>query len=289
MRLSMKRRSSDAFLVGFLVLLLALAVGRWGFSSPSPAPVDRVDSIQSAQDNRCPPRHPLRAYDDTRLYYLPTHPKAFELPPPDRCFVSQRAAEERGFAPAATPAGARRVYTDYLISTEPVLRRQCDIAARRLGFAVPCPGLVPTPPATAVGREQVVCDRGLFYTNACTYRDTFLLEGRSFVFRATPTATRRVALGHFLVMAAREEHHPLPRDVLAPVRCGPQRPESRHTIAGSRAIVLRCRDERLGGPIMVLRWRRDGVVYEVATRGHRPANETLAVAIARSLELVAPH
>jgi hypothetical protein len=287
---SVRRSKTDVLLVAFVAILVALSLGRWGFGAPSEPsrdpPRPTADST-IAEENRCPPGHPIRGYDDTSLYYLPTHPSTLDLPPPDRCFESQRAASDAGFSPAATPVNTERVHQDYLIPAEPALERQCRIAARRLGFAVPCPRLVPITPIHPAGREEIECDRGFYFTKACTYQTTFLLEGRSFVFRAAPTATRWVGLGHFVVMAARQERHPLPPEVLAPVRCPPQRPHGEHTVAGSPAAVLRCRDERQGGPITVLRWLREGVVYEVGVRGHRPTNDALALAIARHVEFVA--
>jgi hypothetical protein len=284
------RSRADSLLIAFVAILVALSFGRWGFESPSePSPDrERPPADSTAEDKRCPSGHPIRGYDDTFMYYPPTHPSLLELPPPDRCFPSQRAASDSGFSPAATPVTAERVHQDYLIPAEPALRRQCRVAAERLGFRVPCPRLVPITPIHPAGREEVECDRGFLSTKACTYRATFLLEGRSFVFRATPTATRWVRLGHFVVMAARREHHPLPSDILAPVRCPPQRTEGEHMVRGRPSVLLRCRDERQGGPITVLRWLREGVVYEVGVRGHRPTNEALALAIARHVEFVPP-
>lgn len=284
------RSRADSLLIAFVAILVALSFGRWGVGSPSEPSPDRprppVDS--TAEEKRCPPGHPIRGYDDTSLYYSPTHPSLLELPPPDRCFASQRAASDSGFSPAATPLNAERVHQDYLIPVEPALGSQCRVAAERLGFHVPCPRLVPITPIHPAGREEVECDRGFLLTKVCTYHETFLLEGRSFVFRAAPTATRWVGLGHFVVMAARPEQHPLPSDVLAPVRCRSQRPLGERTVAARPAAVLRCRDERQGGPITVLRWLREGIVYEVGVRGHRPTNEALALAIARHVEFVAP-
>jgi hypothetical protein len=276
-------------LIAFVAILVALSLGRWGLGPPSEASSDRTRSTadSTAEDEGCPPGHPIRGYDDNSLYYPPTHPSVMELPPPDRCFASQRAASESGFSPAATPLDAERVHQDYLVPVQRVLERQCRVAAERLGFQVPCPRLVPITATHPAGREVVECDRGFLLTKTCTYHATFLLEGRSFVFRATPTATRW-GLGHFVVMAARRERHPLPHDVLAPVRCPPQRPLGEHTVAGRPAAVMRCRDERQGGPITVLRWLREGVVYEVGVRGHRPTNEALALAIARHVDLVTP-
>src|SRR5918997_732141 len=186
------RSRADSLLIAFVAILVALSFGRWGFESPSePSPDrERPPADSTAEDKRCPSGHPIRGYDDTFMYYPPTHPSLLELPPPDRCFPSQRAASDSGFSPAATPVTAERVHQEYLIPAEPALRRQCRVAAERLGFRVPCPRLVPITPIHPAGREEVECDRGFLSTKACTYRATFLLEGRSFVFRATPTATR---------------------------------------------------------------------------------------------------
>lgn len=284
------RSKADSLLIAFVAILIALSFGRWGFGSPSEPARDRErpPADSTAEDKRCPPGHPIRAYDDTSLYYPPTHPSLLELPPPDRCFASQRAASDSGFSPAATPVNAVRVHQDYLIPAEPALGRRCRDAAGRLGFAVPCPQLVPMTPIHPAGREEVECDRGFLLTKACTYQETFLLEGRSFVFRAAPTATQWVGLGHFVVMAARRERYPLPPNVLAPVRCPAQDTRGEQMVQGRSAVLLRCRDERQGGPITVLRWLRNGIVYEVGVRGHRPTNEALALAIARHVEFVAP-
>src|SRR5439155_9439205 len=86
------------------------------------------------------------AYALTGTFVPPNYPG---LPPsesPVRCFPSPREAVRAGFRPAETPPGDLVVDGVYLVPTSVSLGATCARAAVGLGYAVPCPGMLPNPP-----------------------------------------------------------------------------------------------------------------------------------------------
>jgi hypothetical protein len=65
---------------------------------------------------------------------------------PTACFRTTAQAAGAGYAPAPLPDGAVEVGGVYLTPTSRGFRASCRRVADRLGFAVPCPGLLPTAP-----------------------------------------------------------------------------------------------------------------------------------------------
>src|SRR6266498_5920096 len=95
----------------------------------------------------CPALWPVLATSDHASYPAghPTRP-----PPgarPVACFQTTAQAARAGYASAPLPAGALEVGGVYLTPTSRAFRASCRRAAGRLGFAVPCPGLLPTAPS----------------------------------------------------------------------------------------------------------------------------------------------
>ena len=63
---------------------------------------------------------------------------------PSRCFESERDAVDAGYQPLPTPVGAELVDRTYLVAPPSAIADACHVAADRLGYAVPCPGLLPS-------------------------------------------------------------------------------------------------------------------------------------------------
>src|SRR6266540_2706224 len=82
--------------------------------------------------------------------------------PPDWPVLAM--SNHTSYRPAPLPAGTLEVGGVYLTPTSPSFRASCRQAADRLGFAVPCPGLLPTiPPGLPppkLCQEPSSCRRG---------------------------------------------------------------------------------------------------------------------------------
>jgi hypothetical protein len=63
------------------------------------------------------------------------------------CYQTAAKAASAGYLPAPLPAGTMEVGGVYLIPTSHGFRASCQRVADRLGFAVPCFGLLPSMPA----------------------------------------------------------------------------------------------------------------------------------------------
>jgi hypothetical protein len=103
-----------------------------------------VDPAQSGGLWHCAYPEQLRGYLPDRLYYLAGYP---DPPPasrrPAKCFATAELAERHGYRLAPPPAGVLEVDGVYLVPASDNDRQACGQAASRLGFAVPCPRLLP--------------------------------------------------------------------------------------------------------------------------------------------------
>ncbi len=112
----------------------------------------------------CPLLWPVLAMSD-HISYPAGHPTR---PPPSAtpvaCYQTTAGAASDGYAPAPLPAGALEIGGVYLAQTSRGFQARCQRVADRLGFAVPCPGLLPTaPPGSPPPRlceEPATCRRG---------------------------------------------------------------------------------------------------------------------------------
>ena len=85
-----------------------------------------------------------RAFSDRKSY-----PPNFPGAPPDTrrplaCFVSPAQAARYGYPIARPPKGVVEIDGLYLVPTPKALLRSCRVAAQFVGFAVPCPRLLPS-------------------------------------------------------------------------------------------------------------------------------------------------
>ncbi len=92
---------------------------------------------------------------------------------PEHCYATAQEAVAAGYGLAPTPVGDLLVEGVYLVPTTSTIRTQCDAAARRLAFPVPCPGWLPT------ATDPPTCER------ACVFGSVFMLEFSGFL---TPMA-----------------------------------------------------------------------------------------------------
>jgi hypothetical protein len=202
-------------------------------------------------------------------------------PPPDAtpvaCYQTTAQAISAGYPSAPLPGGALEVFGVYLTQPSRTFRASCQRAADRLGFAVPCPGLLPTSaPGTAQSmlcEESAICRRGqlLAFT-----QDGFVVP---FGYAG--------AIGGYGALSI----------VAMPTAAKPDRLwcPSEHIIATPtvhriRAVLATCPKATtsvLGGSVMV-RWSERRTRLEVSTPGAGEVNQLLVIAIADHVRLVEP-
>jgi hypothetical protein len=278
LRLGPARGPKALGVVAAVVLVAALVVtGRWmrgvaTLPSPRPAGTAATGAPYRIGDRvLCPLGHPVLAMADGRSY-----PPGYPVPPPPEvepvaCYDTAAQAAAAGYAQAPLPAGVVDVGGVYLVPAPGRLRRQCRQAAGRLGFAVPCPALLPAP------------SRGAPPPGAGAAGSGFLLEDDGFVVPSGYVGTYRESAAHLAVGAARRPTAPA-------VACPGARPVAAARVRGSGARLLECPPdvESLHRDSLLLRWRERGTVMAVSVSGHSVLHRRVVLAVAAHLELVPP-
>jgi hypothetical protein len=185
---------------------------------------------------------------------------------------------EASTAPAAVPssAGWLELGGVHLVPTPSGLRRQCREAADFLGFAVPCPRLLPASSPGAVPRR--FCDPQFL----CVPGDGFLFEERRLVLPPDSSGVDGQGRGRLAIAAAT-------RVAAFPVACLGGRKVATIEVHGTRGNLYECSPQagaHFGG--VLLRWRDRGVVMAVSLHGHNELNRRLVVALVTDMEPVLP-
>jgi hypothetical protein len=226
----------------------------------------------------CPLAAPVPGFADRRSY-PPGHPAA---PPrtlrPVACYQDSAQATAAGYPPAPPPAGTLEAGGVYLVPTAKRLQRRCQWAADRLGFAVPCPALLPAMSPGAVHPRP--CDDARF---ACERGTAFMLEQDGFVVPSGYGAAGQAGQGGGLVVAAtRRAGDPT-------VACeGRQQPVATVTPHGIRGRMLHCVGAGIHFDSVLVRWRERGVVMVVSVLGHKQLHQQLAMTVADHVRVVSP-
>jgi hypothetical protein len=283
LRVGPPRGSTMLGVLAAALLLTALFVtGRWqnlaGGPPPSPTgPTAAQAPYRLGSGYRCPLGRPVLAMADGHSY--PSgHPTK---PPKDvgaiACYQTPEEAAAAGYRPAPLPTGALVIGGVYLAPTDRAFRVRCQLAADRLGYAVPCPGLLPTSaPGTAPPElcgKQVSCRRGqgLFFQ-----RDGFEVPpGYVGVGKQRQGS---------LQLAASPTHRPTG---VADFNCEPEGSIVSIQVQGNRAILMHCSGWSSSGQVM-LSWRQAGVDISMSLQGANVVNQQLLIAMAAHLRLVRP-
>ena len=268
--------------------------GRPGAAPGSAQPVAPTTQApdRSGGNLPCPALWPVLAMSN-HASYPAGHPAQ---PPPGAtsvaCFQTSAQAAGAGYAPAPLPAGALEVGGVYLTPPGAEFRASCQRAADRLGFAVPCPGLLPSappgsPPARLCG-QPVPCRRG---------QALRFLQG---AFVVPPGYVGAPGGFSALTVAATPV-----RDTPAAgaLRCRDERRIATPTVHRIAAVLAACRDDprrsALGGSVL-LRWSERGTTAVVGVLDWSDAgswsdgsqwsgvNQRLAVALASHVRFVVP-
>lgn len=283
------RSNAPAVVAVVLFVAILILTGRWlsgeGGGRRPPTSSARTGTASAQAPSRigaktqCPPRRPVLAMSD-RTSYLPGHPG--KSPPgvtAVACYQTAAQAASAGYPPAPLPAGVLEVGGVYLAPTSSSFRARCRQVADRLGFAVPCPGLLPTlapgvrPPRLC--EEPLTCRRGLAlrfqwdgfqvplgYLGPPDYGTLDIVAG------PTGGAADRLAR-----------------------QCLDERRVATPTMHQTRAVLATCAEEgqrsSWGGTVL-LRWSQRGTLMVVAVYGWNEVNRRLVVEVANHLRLVGP-
>jgi len=227
----------------------------------------------------CPPAWPVLAVSD-HASYPAGHPAR---PPPGAtavaCYQTAAKAAGAGYAPAPLPAGALAVGGVYLTPPSRGFRVTCQRVADQLGFAVPCPGLLPTAaPGTEprwLCRAAAGCQRGQLLVLGL---DGFVVPfgyvgapGGYGTLQIAAMPTRDATGGRAL-------------------HCQDERRIATPTVHRVRAVLAACPQATpsvLGGSVL-LRWWERGTLVEVSTPGAGGVNQRLLATLADHVHLVTP-
>lgn len=266
-------------LPGFLLSAVALVVvvtGCTGGGHSAPG----ARAVSSCR----PPLVP--GYSNHRSYPPGIPPR----PPPGvhiiGCFAGTEQAIARGFPPPVPP-GTLIVHGVILQPTGPVMRSQCRAAARILGFAVPCPGLLPAPEGIPLQPPDCGTVRG------CVWQETIPPAFKRFLYDsefAAPPGYRGPGVpgvGHAVLLAGQASAGHTANAEL--IFCLGQAPIRTLTIDGARATMVACPvgSYETAGHVL-LRWVHRGVLAGVSFHGVNATNIGLDLAVARHLTWVSP-
>jgi hypothetical protein len=191
------------------------------------------------------------------------------------CYQTTAKAASAGYTPAPLPAGALEVGGVYLTPTSRGFRARCQQVADRLGFAVPCPGLLPTL-APGLPRPRL-CQE----PPTCQPRQV-LVFFQEFVVPFGAVGAQGGS-GSLLIAAT-------PTHGSAGLQCPGERSIATPTVQRIRAVLTACQDDApsvLGGSVR-LRWSQHDTVVVVSVPGPSDANQRLVAAVADHLHLASP-
>lgn len=225
---------------------------------------------------RCPSPAPVPAFADHHSY-PPGHPAA---PPSDTrpaaCYPTTAQAAAAGYPPAPPPAGSLEVGGVYLTSTGRWFQQRCQQAADRLGFAVPCPVLLPAMSPQAVSPNP--CDRQF----PCLRGGAFVLDQDGFVVPPGHVGPAGQARARLVVAAAGRADDPA---VVCEERQRLVRTVTPHRMAGQ---LIECSGAGLHHDSMLVRWEERDAVMAVRVLGHAGLQERLALTVAEQTRVVSP-
>lgn len=236
----------------------------------------------------CPSTHPIAAYNTGR--YFPGHyPRGpHERQQPADCFADPARAEDAGYDLADPPEGAVLAGDVYLEPAGAPTDAACAAVADYLGFTVPCPGRLPTPPFGPTCAE----DSCVFDPEA---REGFVVEHRAFVL---PTDWAGGGKAQVFVTAAQIEREGANGELLvrgdpALVACSAEDPVQ--ATSRPRFVVCPPGDTWVPGiqgepheDHTAAFWRRDGVVYAASVDGQGQAADELLHALIDGIEYIDP-
>jgi DNA-binding MarR family transcriptional regulator len=162
------------------------------------------------------------------------------------------------------------------------MRTECRVSARVLGFALPCPGLLPSPAITPLQPPDCGTPRG------CVAPGRLFDFDDGFVAPPGYHGVGGLPDGHVVIVAVRAATVS-PGSWQALLFCL-HRPVLRNlTIGGDRVTVVACPEGsyETGGHVLA-RWVHDGVMVGVSVHGINATNIDLDLAMARHVTWISP-
>jgi hypothetical protein len=269
-----------------MLVIAVFVTGRWlnsgGGLGPSASSAGGRAAISRAPYRvggkvECPPDWPVLAMSNHTSY-----PAGHPARPPATaaavaCYQTVAEAARTGYPPAPLPAESLEVGGVYLAQTSRGFRASCQEAADRLGFPVPCPGVLPTtPPGLPPPKlcEPATCRRGKLLA--------FILEG--FVVPAhyigAPGTQPYGALAIYAATSAEAASR-------TPLPCSNERRLATPTVHNTAAVLATCHDAQEPDSVL-LRWSHQGTFVLLSLLGATEVNQRLVVALADHLRLVPP-
>jgi hypothetical protein len=257
-------------------LLPSRSTQRHPAGSPTPTTTISTKAPYRLGGNvECPPAWPVLAISNHTSY-----PAGHPATPPATatavaCYQTTAKAASAGYPPAPLPAGALEVGGVYLTPTSRGFQTHCQKVADRVGFAVPCPKLLPTSPPGL--QRPRLCQEPFM----CQPREVLVFH-QDFV---APFGTVGAPDGHgaLLLMAT-------PTHGSGGLQCPGERPIATPTVQQTQAVLTACQDEApfvLGGSVR-LRWSQHDTVVVISVPGPTDSNRRLVAAVADHLRLVRP-
>jgi hypothetical protein len=173
------------------------------------------------------------------------------------------------------PRGAQDLGGEYLVRTGAGLRRQCRQAAGRVGYAVPCPTLLPALAPNTV--PPAPCEA----PTTCTPASGFMFLIGGFTVPSGSVVAYQNFGGQLLIAAAR-------RPTAYAVSCDGERPLAHTSVRGRRGVVSECPLESDPNGGVLVRWRDRGTFLVVSISGRGDLQRRLVLAVAAHLEMVPP-
>jgi hypothetical protein len=174
-----------------------------------------------------------------------------------------------------------------LTPTNQAFRTSCQQVADQLGFAIPCPGLLPTwppdSPPPQLCEDMSACERGRWMVFAHPFA---VPSGYVGALGGSDTVERFGALVVVAVTAQGLAGDPA-------LGCRNERQIATPTVQGTPAVLAACVDDprgahfSLGGHVL-LQWSQQDTLVTISVRGHSKVNQRLVVALADQLHLVLP-
>jgi hypothetical protein len=168
-----------------------------------------------------------------------------------------------------------------LTPTSRAFRASCQQVADRVGFAIPCPGLLPTwspdRPPPQLCEDMTACERGRWMVHIHHF--------------AVPSGYVGATYGSGVLVVVAVTAQGLAGNPA--LRCRNERQIATPTVQGIPAVLAACVDDPRGayfslGGFVLLRWSQQGTLVTVSVHGHSEVNQRLVVALADRLHLVAP-
>jgi hypothetical protein len=267
-----------ALVVGLVVTGRLLRVPSSG-TPVQPPPTTTIAAPYRIGDRLvCPLNHPVLATAAGRSYPpgRPAQPPAAARPV--ACYDSADQAALAGYPPAPLPPGTLDLGGEYLVPASRQLHRQCRQAAERVGFAVPCPTLLPAPAPNTP--PPVPCEQPS--TPSCTPALGFLFEVGGFTVPSDHIVSYADVDENLAITAAKQPTATL-------VSCPGERPLDPASVRGRDGRLYRCPPgSGLHGDSILVRWEERATILVLSVSGDTGLHRRLVVTLADHLELVPP-